>query len=168
MSFKVKVWNDDLSAYSEDWRGKTITIPPKECVEMGFEDAVVFRGSYPGKGITKMIRIEEPKNASVSVVPTCMRCGMRFMHEGELITHLDQAHGIKQTQLVEKTKEVVEKVVTRKVYLCPKCEDEFSEIEKLEQHVAENHKTLSRVIGLKGKKQNDSRASAIDDKAAIN
>ncbi len=67
---KVKVWNDNKYPHTERYKGKEITIPAGEYIEMDYFDAVDFQGQftpvrYLGTGAHdpacfKMIRVERP------------------------------------------------------------------------------------------------------------
>lgn len=101
---KVKVWNDDVKDYSEEFNGKMITIPAGEYVVMERGDAVTFMGKYKpisidprtGKhmGFKKLRRefVEEDTPLAESKKHTCMIDGQEFTNEEELIKHVKDNH----------------------------------------------------------------------------
>lgn len=67
----VKVWNDNVHPFTQEFKNGTIKIPPKEFVEMDYEEAIEFKSKFSpisvnGDGVPlpesyKMIRVERPK-----------------------------------------------------------------------------------------------------------
>jgi hypothetical protein len=67
---RVKVWNDNVHAHREEFKGQMVEIPAKSFIEMDYEDAVDFRGAFTPPKIKadgthcptgyKMIRVEQP------------------------------------------------------------------------------------------------------------
>lgn len=49
---KVKVWNENIYVYEEDFRGKKISIAPKGFIELEEDEAHIFFGTI-GKGPRK-------------------------------------------------------------------------------------------------------------------
>jgi hypothetical protein len=65
----VKVWNDNVHPYEEKYKGKMVEIPPKDFIEMDYDDAMQFKGEFKAPVINgqghdprgfKMIRVERP------------------------------------------------------------------------------------------------------------
>ncbi len=85
-----RVWNRGKSDYSERFKNKIVTIPVGKFVTMNTYDAAAFRGSYPGKGIEKIIEVEDlPDNGREnenSII--CHSCGESFQTVDQLNRHL--------------------------------------------------------------------------------
>lgn len=97
---KVKVWNDNVHPYSEDFRGKKISIPAKGFIEMEYDEANLFRGTFSpvirdadGNDMAegyKMIRVEDP---GLTVEPKvdpllCQACRYLAKSEKDLDAHM--------------------------------------------------------------------------------
>jgi hypothetical protein len=78
VSTKVKVWNDNVHPFTQDYKGDKVTIPAKGFVEMEWDEAISFK-SYPanmefdGMGQQKpesfkMIRVEGKPSTTNQVV----------------------------------------------------------------------------------------------------
>lgn len=78
---KVKVWNDNVHDHTETFKGRKITIPAKQFVEMDWEEAVELKGQFTPMApadaperekskFYKMIRIE----GSATVQPEALVC----------------------------------------------------------------------------------------------
>ena len=97
----VKVWNDNVHPYKEQFRDKNIDIPAKGCIEMEYHEAVLFKGSFSmpildGDGQHdprgyKMIRVEEPSFAQIedSKVDAllCQACRYLAKSKNDLFDH---------------------------------------------------------------------------------
>jgi len=103
---QVKVWNDNIHPYSEQFRDTLIKIPAKGFILMEAGEALLFKGTFApikvdadGNPIPegfKMIRVEEtaaevdaPK---VSKEPTCQACGYKAASEKDLSEHVEANH----------------------------------------------------------------------------
>tara|TARA_R110000868_G_scaffold62962_3_gene189966 strand:- start:19733 stop:20128 length:396 start_codon:yes stop_codon:yes gene_type:complete len=103
---KAKVWNDNDYVYKEYFKGDNIVIPPKSFIEMDYDEAVMFRGTFnsivrdadgqPKRESYKMIRIEKPQGADevqTKVDPNkCIACGKGFSNQGALAQHVFDEH----------------------------------------------------------------------------
>ena len=93
----VNVVNGSPVPYRETFRGDEIVIPGKGSIQMSRRDAVTFLGSYPGKGIEKMLDIELIPDAPEPIVDTpepkkfvSMKDNVEFSTQVELDAHLEQ------------------------------------------------------------------------------
>lgn len=118
----VKVWNDNVHPYREQFRDRVIEIPAKKCIEMELDEAELFRGSFspivvdadgnPTPEGFKMIRIERPKTedaASESKQTICMACNKDLPSVKALQDHIFAEH--KDIAVVD---EEAEKALKRK------------------------------------------------------
>lgn len=99
---QVKVWNDNVHPYNEEFRDQKISIPPKGFIVMDKDEAETFQGTYApmkkdgdGNDIPegyKMIRIEalsaEDLAPKESPKFTCMIDGKSFDTQAELNAHM--------------------------------------------------------------------------------
>jgi len=94
---KVKVWNDNVFPYSENFKGEHLAIPPKSFIVMEREEAILFKGTFksPVRGSGgnfmpehfKMIRVEPLDNEKVQVnFYKCQACGF----DAKSMVHLDK------------------------------------------------------------------------------
>ena len=104
---KVKVWNDNTTAWNEKFKGEDVKIPAKGYIEMEFYEAHEFKGQFSpikvkGDGTQdtasfKMIRVEKmDQDASVEdegeeIFP-CNSCKKVFTTEAALVKHSDAQH----------------------------------------------------------------------------
>lgn len=73
---KVKVHNDNIHPYSEEFKGEKIHIEAKKWIEMERDEAIMFLGTFnsiirdvdgnPSPKSYKKLRIEEPKKVEKS------------------------------------------------------------------------------------------------------
>ena len=103
---KAKVWNDNIFPYTERFKGDIITIPPKSFIEMDYDEAVMFRGTFssivrdadgaPKAESYKMIRIEPQGNPVDNVIKQdpnkCLACGKVLGSQAELAQHIFNEH----------------------------------------------------------------------------
>jgi hypothetical protein len=105
---KVKVWNDNIYPYEEKFRDRQIQIPSKGFIEMEYDEAVLFKGSFssPVRGADgehlargyKMIRIEEEASAPLKTLQKdpetmCQVCRYLAKTKEDLDLHLgEHAH----------------------------------------------------------------------------
>lgn len=103
---KAKVWNDNIFPYTEKFKGDVITIEPKGFIEMDYDEAVMFRGTFssitrtadgaPKQESYKMIRIEPQGNPVDHVVKQdpnkCLACGKVLGSQAELAQHIFNEH----------------------------------------------------------------------------
>lgn len=102
---QVKVWNDNIYTFKQEWRENMIEIPAKSFVMMEEEDAYNFRGTYYPRKLDaggtqvpqsyKMIRIEKGQNAPVMAVKTtidCPACRQSFNSQMEYDKHAVNDH----------------------------------------------------------------------------
>lgn len=105
----VKVHNDNVFDYQEDYRGRKITIPAKSSIEMEYDDAIQFQGTWtaarkdgngaPLREFFKMIRVEEPPLAQQGVKQDPLMCiACRYMGKDakDLQGHVIEAHAHQQ------------------------------------------------------------------------
>ena len=89
---KAKVLNVGKESYSEDFKGKNITIPAGGFIVMELFDATAFKGQYPGKGKIKQIKVQQiPGNDPQHGLFVCNFCGKTFGSDKELLGH-SKAH----------------------------------------------------------------------------
>lgn len=102
---KVKVWNDNVHDYSENWRGTEYFIKSKSFIEMEESAAVKFLGQF-GKPIMvdhdgkplpesyKMLRIERtgPETTVEEKGFPCMACSRTYESEKVLNAHIEESH----------------------------------------------------------------------------
>lgn len=103
---RAKVWNDNIYPYTERFKGDIIKIEPKSFIEMDYDEAVLFRGTFssivrdadgqPKQESYKMIRIEPLGNPVDNVVKTdpnkCLACGKVLGSQAELAKHIFDEH----------------------------------------------------------------------------
>lgn len=102
----VKVWNDNVHPYKEQFRDQLIQIPPKKFILMEAGDAHLFKGTFapikldadenPIPEGYKMIRIEE-SGADVIEMPKvnellCQACKYEGSSAGDLSEHIKSTH----------------------------------------------------------------------------
>ena len=99
----VKVWNDNVFPYKENFKDEKIFINAKDFIEMENDDAVLFKGTFcspskdAGGGFKpetfKMIRIEQVKKpvARTSFFK-CQACGKELGSAVELDKHITKEH----------------------------------------------------------------------------
>lgn len=96
---KVKVWNDNVYPHTEMFKGDTVHIPPKECIEMDWEEAIEFKGQFtgvkrlgndqPDPAGYKMIRVEHPSEPIFKDPPLVNHAsGQKFVTKKELMESL--------------------------------------------------------------------------------
>jgi hypothetical protein len=101
----VKVWNDNVHPYREEFRDKKIVIPAKGHIEMELDEAQLFKGSFASVPVDadgnptpegyKMIRIEAVSSESThpEVKATkCMACSKDCSSVQELQDHIFADH----------------------------------------------------------------------------
>ena len=76
----VKVWNNNVHPFTQEFKSNKITIPPQAYIEMDYEEAVEFKGKFspiitdgdgnPLPESFKMIKVERP--AHTAAVPGLM------------------------------------------------------------------------------------------------
>ena len=74
----VKVWNNNVHPFTQEFKSRSITIPPQEYIEMDYEEAVEFKGKFspiitdgdgnPLPESYKMLKVERP--AQLAAVPS--------------------------------------------------------------------------------------------------
>jgi len=85
---KSKVWNRGESDYTEKYKDKEITVPAGGHIIMGTYEAADFVGQYPGKGIIKMLRVEDIPGDEDGKPHICNMCGENFASDALLVKHL--------------------------------------------------------------------------------
>ena len=84
-----RLWNRGKEDYSEKFKGKVITIPAGKNVLMNTYDAAAFKGQYPGKGVVKMLELEDiPDKSPEKALVICNFCGASFSTTEELNNHI--------------------------------------------------------------------------------
>lgn len=101
---KVKVWNDNVHDYKENFRGVEVFIKAKSFVEMEEMEAIKFRGNFspvevdhdgqPLPRSYKMIRIEKIGDGQLTEEKgfPCMACGKSYESEKVLNAHIEEKH----------------------------------------------------------------------------
>jgi hypothetical protein len=98
---KVKVWNDNTYDYEEKFREQDIKIPAKSFIEMEYDEALTFKGTFAGikrdadnqplPQFFKMIRLEpaSPDMGAAKPEPLlCNSCRYLAISAKDLETHL--------------------------------------------------------------------------------
>ena len=85
---KSKVWNKGTAEYREMFKGKEIVIPSGQFVLMGSYDAAEFKGKYPGKGVKKIVEVEDLPGEDKADMKICNMCGESFGNDSLLFQHL--------------------------------------------------------------------------------
>lgn len=102
----VKVWNDNVHPYRENFREQEIVIPAKSFIKMEAGEALLFRGTFApikvdgdGNPIPegyKMIRIEEIKGEETEAPKVnpliCQACAYEAASEKDLNEHAQSLH----------------------------------------------------------------------------
>lgn len=103
----VKVWNDNVHPYTEEFTGQKIVIPAKKFVMMEKGEANLFRGTFSspqrdGDGQQlptsyKMIRLEEVTGEKEELKTTaglnrCNLCGYESSDQTDLLEHAKSQH----------------------------------------------------------------------------
>lgn len=98
----VKVWNDNVHEFKQEFKGEKFVIPAKQFIEMEYEEAIDFKGSfspmpppdYSGDEslFFKMIRVEAPPPNSIykDESHTNHLTGQQFASSDELARALAQ------------------------------------------------------------------------------
>lgn len=109
---QVKVWNDNVYPYSEEFKDQKIMIPAKSFIMMEAGEALLFKGSFApiqvdadGQPIPqgyKMIRIEETPEMKEELTKSkaehvCLVCKYQASSSSDLSEHIKASH---QDQLV--------------------------------------------------------------------
>lgn len=104
---KVEVWNDNTHVYAEKFNGDMITIPAKSYILMEYDQAVLFRSSFPSFGLKrlangqqdpttyKMIRIGLAVDGHVPIVVSghaCQACKYVAKNAADLDKHSAELH----------------------------------------------------------------------------
>ena len=103
---KSKVWNDNIYPYSERFKGDLIEIPPRSFIEMDYDEAIMFRGTFSSivrdadgqakQSSWKMIRVEPLGNPVDNVIKAdpnkCQACGKVLSNQAELAQHIFNEH----------------------------------------------------------------------------
>jgi uncharacterized C2H2 Zn-finger protein len=104
MMNNVRVYNDNVYPYRENFRGNQIDIPPGGYIDMDYYEAIDFRGTYcpiktdgGGKPLAesfKLIRIVQPENfqAEDAKRNICNSCGKSFPNAKDLEDHINENH----------------------------------------------------------------------------
>jgi hypothetical protein len=85
---KSKVWNRGESDYTEKFKDKEITVPAGGFIIMNTYDAAEFNGQYPGKGVIKMLRVEDIPGNEDGKPHICNMCAESFASDELLVKHL--------------------------------------------------------------------------------
>ena len=120
---QVRVYNDNVHPYQEEFKGETVKIPSKGSIEMEFYDAHEFLGSFnapkldydgnPTAASYKMLRIETggalPEIEVVKNV--CVACAYKASSEKDLEEHAkaSHAHQVLVDEIAEKELKVRKK-----------------------------------------------------------
>ena len=82
---KSKVWNRGESDYTEKFKDKEITVPAGGFIIMNTYDAAEFNGQYPGKGVIKMLRVEDIPGNEDGKPHICNMCAESFASDELLV-----------------------------------------------------------------------------------
>lgn len=117
----VKVYNDNVHPYSEKFKDQKLEIPPHEFIEMEYEEAVQFLGTYspikvdadenPIPQCYKMLRIVKPVIKATPGVANfnCQKCGYKGANNKDLGEHLDATHADEELVKLEELDEYLAK-----------------------------------------------------------
>lgn len=103
---RAKVWNDNVYPYSEKFKGDDIYIPAGQFIEMDYDEAIMFKGSFssivrdadgqPKPESYKKIRVEALGNPVDNVIKSdpnkCLACGKVLGSQAELAKHIFDEH----------------------------------------------------------------------------
>lgn len=103
---KAKVWNDNIYPYSEKFKGDLIKIEPNSFIEMDYDEAVMFLGTFSSivrdadgqatQASWKKLRIEPMGKPSDNVIKAdpnkCIACGKVLSSQAELAQHIFNEH----------------------------------------------------------------------------
>jgi hypothetical protein len=103
---RAKVWNDNIYPYSEKFKGDLIKIEPNSFIEMDYDEAIMFKGTFssivrdadghPKQESWKKIRVEPIGNPVDAVIKTdpnkCLACGKVLGSQAELAKHIFDEH----------------------------------------------------------------------------
>jgi hypothetical protein len=133
---KVKVWNENVHEFKQEFRGEKWTIPAKGFVEMEDDYAHNFLCSYSPIEVDadgaqkpqsfKRLRIEGHGNAFSHDPLTCQACNYKAVSKKDLLTHtnerlndgkhvkLEEAGSVNPDEIIEGlSPEVLEKLAAR-------------------------------------------------------
>ena len=103
---RAKVYNDNKHVYKETFKGDQIVIEPGKFIEMDYDEALMFKGTFNGIKLDadgrptpesfKMIRVEPMGNPADSVIKSdpnkCAACAKVFTDQGALAQHIFDEH----------------------------------------------------------------------------
>jgi hypothetical protein len=101
---KVRVWNDNVHPYKEEFRSHKVDIAPGKFMIMEEDEAIMLLGNYSpiitdGDGLAlptsyKMLHIEKisDDDAKASPVQICAACSYKASSEKDLEEHVDANH----------------------------------------------------------------------------
>jgi hypothetical protein len=99
---QVRVWNDNVHAYQEKFKGELIQIPSKSFIVMDEDDAYNFKGTFAPPVLNtdgvhmpegfKMIRVEHLPKEQLEAIPKtpehqCMACKYKASGSEDLKEH---------------------------------------------------------------------------------
>lgn len=128
---QVKVWNDNIYEYKENFRDSLIVIPSKQFIMMDHDEAQTFRSTFNGfmkdvdgapdpKGFKK-IRIEVPNGGKFLSDKNkinelkCIVCGYLASSKEDLLEHINANHENERLKDEEAEKFVTEKKEAQKL-----------------------------------------------------
>jgi hypothetical protein len=112
---QVKVWNDNFHPYEEKFQGTFIRIEPHKCIEMDYDQAVLFLGTFIGFK-RKKDGTQDPKSFKK----------LRIDAEDKKEVILARSHSMDSED-------------KEKVFLCHVCRKEFLTKKGLEKHIKDKH-----------------------------
>lgn len=115
MENAVRVWNRNKFDYSEKFRGKDYKIPAGECVEMPYDEAVLFMGSFTPI-VLKGDGTHDPRSFKKLEIDPEDKARIR----GERLHMIDSEE-------------------KEKVFVCHACSKEFLTKTGLEKHIKNKH-----------------------------
>ena len=117
MENAVRVWNRNTYPYSEKFRGKEYSIPAGKCIEMSYDEAVLFLGSF-----TPIVRKGDGT------------CDPRSFKKLEIDPEDKAAIRDQRLHLIDKDEKET-------VFVCHACSKEFLTKKGLEKHIKDKHMT---------------------------
>ena len=116
----VKVHNDNVHPYKEKFRDRDINIPPKGFIEMEYDEAILFKGTFAPMVFDadgndqpqgyKMIRVEEPSLKELPKVNPNLCVACRYLaHDAKDLLEHAKAHADNMVVDNEAEAEIVKK-----------------------------------------------------------
>lgn len=127
---KVKVWNDNVHAHVEDFKGAKIAIPAGGFVEMDWEEAIEFKGQF-----TPMAPPDCPASEKAKYYKKIRIDGKATVQANPLTCHADGSKAENESELNAKLLQFADRIV-KDDELDKKTAAQGGEIEELRSQVA--------------------------------